>query len=369
MIALAGAPLDRRVRAACSVALIDHGDPRGKFLALDAALAETRIRAPRSRLGHPVVPGREAEFRDRQAALDELARGLDPAWVARVGALSHRRLYPWRPARRPGEPPTLLAGGLREADLQPLPAGLELDNVAATLLQSLRWALPGPVLEIAVHDGDDELNAWVSPFYWCTNHQRKPECRERVVELRVPPPGRPAAIRLIRDIVGCNLRSARDMLEALPCVLLETLDGDEARVVIERVAAAGGQAAVRGEDKACEPAMLAEGAALLEAGAPVEVVVRADAEALEVRDFVIRWAGPHTPERAHVLRARWRWHELPADPFERLETVRPAIEAAVAARRAKFIVCSYCHETTSPEWRFKPDVCSTCAEKHLGVTY
>lgn len=371
LAALDRTPLDPRVREACAAALVARGDPRGRFLVLDAELAGTPTRPPRPLIYRPTFPPPQTEFGPRQAALDELARTLDPAWLARVGALSHRRLHPWRPAQRAGEPPILLPGVLREADLKkPLPAGVVLDNVAATQLQSLRWAVPGPVLEIAVHGGSDELNAWVPPLYWCTQRPRRDRFEERVVELRVPPPDRLRAIRLIRELTGCNLITARDRLDQLPCVLLETHDGAQVEAMIDRVAAAGGQAAVRGEPEAAgEAALLAEGASLLEAGDPTEVVLRADAEGLEVRKFAIRWTGAHESERAHVLRTRWLWRDLPADPAQRIEAVRPTVDAVVAERRASFVACRLCHRLTPPEWQFRPDACSACAEKHLGVVY
>ncbi|MCY0987028.1 hypothetical protein OV203_07835 [Nannocystis sp. ILAH1] len=371
LLALDRTPLDPRVREACAAALVARGDPRGRFLALDAELAGTPTRAPRPLVYRPTSKEPQTEFGPRQTALDELARTLDPAWLARVGALSHRRMHPWRPPRRPGEPPTMLPGALREVDLKPPPARLALDNVAATLLQSLRWALPGPVTEIAVHGGGDEWNAWVYPIYWCTRPPgRDTDDRPQIVELRVPPPDRLRAIRLIREITGCNLRTARDRLDQPPCVLLETHDDAQVEAMIDRVAAAGGQAAVRGEDlPPGETPVLAEGVSLLEAGDPTEVVLRADAEGLEVRKFAIRWTHPHKNERAHVLRARWLWSELPADPAERIEAVRPTIEAVVAERRASFVACRLCHRLTPPEWRFGPDACSSCAEKHLGVVY
>ena len=370
LAALDRTPLDPRVREACAAALVARGDPRGRFLVLDAELAVTPTRPPRPLIYRPTFPPPQTEFGPRQAALDELARTLDPAWLVRVGALSHRRLHPWRPAQRPGDPPVLLPGALREADVGPPPAGVVLDNIAATQLQTLRWAVPGPVLEIAVHGGGSDWNTWVHPLYWCTQRPRRERYEERVVELRVPPADRVRAIRLIRELTGCNLIAARDRLDQLPCVLLETNDDVQVEAMIDRVAAAGGLAAVRGAaDAPGEAALLSEGASLLEAGDPTEVVLRADAEGLEVRKFAIRWTGAHENERAHVLRARWLWRELPADPAERLAAVRPTIEAVVTERRASFVACRLCQRLTPPEWLSLPDACSSCAEKHLGVVH
>ncbi|MFZ6182300.1 hypothetical protein [Nannocystis pusilla] len=371
LAALERTPLDPRVRAACAEFLVARGDPRGRFLALDAELAATPTRPPRPLVYRPTSPPPQTEFGPRQAALDELARTLDPAWLARVGALSHRRLHPWRPSKHASEPPVLLPGALREADVGPLPGGVVLDNVPATQLQALRWVLPGPVTEISVHGAGDEWNAWVPPLYWCTQHPRRRRWDiEHVVELRVPPPDRLRAIRLIRELTGCNLLTARDRLDQLPCVLLETYDDSQVEAMLARVAAAGGLAAVRGDpDATGGAALLSEGASLLEAGDPTEVVLRADADHLEVRKFAIRWTGAHENERAHVLHSRWAWRDLPADPPERLEAVRPVIEAVAAERRASFAACRFCHRLTPPEWRFEPDVCSSCAEKHLGVVH
>jgi hypothetical protein len=370
LLALDRTPLDPRAREACAAALVARGDPRGRFLALDAELAETPTQGPRPLVYLPTTRIPPTEFGPRQAALDELARTLDPAWLARVGALSHRRVHPWRPAQRPGDPPVLLPGALRAADVGPPPAGVVFDDIAATQLQTLRWALPGPVLEIAVHGGSSDWNAWVSPVYWCTQRPRRDRYEQRIVELRVPPPDRLRAIRLIRELTGCNLITARDRLDQLPCVLLETHDDAQIEAMIDRVAAAGGLAAVRGDPEAAgEAALLSEGASLLEAGDPTEVVLRADAEGLEVRQFAIRWTGAHENERAHVLRARWHWRDLPADPAQRIEAVRPTLEAVVAERRASFVACRLCQRLTPPEWRFGPDACSSCAEKHLGVVH
>lgn len=345
---LARAPLDPRLRESCAEALLARGDPRGRFLALDAELAATRAREP--------------AFRDRQLALDELARALDPDWLARIGALSHRRVHPWRP----GAP---RAGGLRAADLAPLPAQLALDDAPATRLQSLRWTLPGPLLEIAVHDGDASLDCWTPRVYWSTRPPHTRSHERRVVELREAPPDRVQGIRLIRELAGCDLRSARDHLDRLPCVLRETYDSAELEAVLARVAAVGGRASVDGRPWPPGDLLLGAGSSLLEAGEPVLVILRADPDHLEVRDFGIRWTGAHENERTHPLRTRWRWSDLPDDPAALRRAVLPAIEENVAARRASFTTCRYCQRLTPPEWQHAIDICSGCAEKHLGVVH
>ncbi|MDC0666116.1 hypothetical protein [Nannocystis radixulma] len=359
--------LDLELRRACAAALLARGDPRGRFLALDLELAATPLQKP---VVGTYRPGLTAEFSARQVALDELARTLDLDWLARVGAVSHRRVHLWKPSGRPGEPPKLLPAGLREADLKPWPGRARCENPAATLLQSFRWALPGPVLEIAVVGSSEYVCPWVPHVYWCTIPPGRDGSRLHAVELRTPPPERLQAIRFIREVTGCNLLTARDRLDNLPCVLLETYDFAEVLAMLDRVTAAGGLATVDGEPFPPDPPpLLAEGVSLLEFGRPVLVILRADEDALEVRDHAIRWTGAHSNERAHVLRTRWRWSELPADPVERLRVVRPAIDAAVAARRASFFECRLCQQVTEPEWRYREGICTECAEKRLGVVF
>jgi hypothetical protein len=369
---LVRAPLDLELRRTCEAALSAQGDPRGRYLALDAELAATRIfdRAAVLPFQKTALDRERAAYPARQAALDELARTLDPVWLARVGALSHVRVA----LPKSGRPAVL--GDLGASGFRPVDVGVPLDDPAsihrpATLLQSLRWALPGPVRENAVHVESSCWDVWVPRVYWST----RPKYLQpwtHTVELCAAPPDRLQAIRFVRQLTGLELRAARDQLDRLPCVLVETHDLAVVQRVLDQVAAGGGQATLNGEPIPLErpqPPLLGAGVTLLEAGEPGLVVLRADAEHLEVRDYAIHWTGPHDNERAHLLRARWRWGDLPDDPVERLATVRPEIDAAVAARRATFVTCRLCGKATPSEWRHDQDTCSSCAEKHLGVVH
>ena len=181
-----------------------------------------------------------------------------------------------------------------------------------------------------------------------------------------------SSVRVLWDPTGKlhTQYGSDNRLDNLPCVLLETYDFAEVLAMLDRVTAVGGQATVNGEPFPPDPPpLLAEGVSLLEFGQPVLAILRADEDALEVRDHAIRWTGAHSNERAHVLRTRWRWSELPTDPVERLQVVRPAMEAAVAARRASFFECRLCQQVTEPEWRYREGICTECAEKRLGVVF
>ncbi|MFY0535709.1 hypothetical protein [Nannocystis pusilla] len=97
--------------------------------------------------------------------------------------------------------------------------------------------------------------------------------------------------------------------------------------------------------------------------------LRADEDHLEVRAFAIRWTGPHENERAHVLRSRWSWRDLPADPVQRIEVVRPVIEAAAAERRAAFVACRFCQRLTPRSGDTAPTPARRAPRSTLGVMH
>lgn len=108
---------------------------------------------------------------------------------------------------------------------------------------------------------------------------------------------------------------------------------------------------------------------LLSGGDPGLVVVRVAGRGLTVSVYGVRWDGPHTPTRADRELCRVSGDDMPAELPEQAVVAAALIQAAVAIRRAKFLVCRYCGQSNPPEWQHGADVCQGCAERHLGVVH
>ena len=76
---------------------------------------------------------------------------------------------------------------------------------------------------------------------------------------------------------------------------------------------------------------------------------------------VIEWPGPHEP--ALVWKTFRRWKRPPTP-----ERLAAAQQKALMSPRY-FRLCQQCEERNNVGHMHDPEICQTCAEKHLGVVY
>ncbi len=94
-------------------------------------------------------------------------------------------------------------------------------------------------------------------------------------------------------------------------------------------------------------------------------VVLITAEAAEIRLPTTEWTkGAYAPRASTCFWKRVALRETPSS-YQKLDQV---IEAAIAARRAEFQPCCFCHEEFPPE-HMTDDACHGCASANRGIVY
>lgn len=100
-----------------------------------------------------------------------------------------------------------------------------------------------------------------------------------------------------------------------------------------------------------------------EYGDETGVIIVLASDLLEVRFPNIEWVGPHSP-----LSISKTWRRLEGEQVQNINLIN-FIHEAQAERRKTFQQCKYCNQLNPPGWMHQPDVCDSCAEKHLGVVH
>jgi hypothetical protein len=111
-----------------------------------------------------------------------------------------------------------------------------------------------------------------------------------------------------------------------------------------------------------------DGALVLVAGDPGEVIVHISDESVTIFEFAVEWVGPDKPEVHEVPIGRLEWALLPKDAG--IDAALSMVKAARASRLAKFKKCRLCGELMPPEWMTGgKGVCDQCAEVKQGIVH
>jgi hypothetical protein len=110
-----------------------------------------------------------------------------------------------------------------------------------------------------------------------------------------------------------------------------------------------------------------DGSTYFTGGEPGEVIVRLTHSTIVVWEYAARWEGPRTLVPRPIRVGSVVWSRIPAP--QAVAAVHALIDAARQSRHSRYSTCSYCERVIPPEHMHDDEVCMSCAQKHLGVTY
>jgi hypothetical protein len=93
------------------------------------------------------------------------------------------------------------------------------------------------------------------------------------------------------------------------------------------------------------------------------IVVRLEADHVEIRLPTVIWEGPHTPSLSSNAWTSIPWEDVSED------TLLTLFAEGRAARLSLFRRCQFCGRDVPPEHRIDEETCHGCAERHQGVAF